>query len=82
LVEEAEKILFRQTQAVATKLANSSDYAVSMSELISLKVSIDQFFDQVMVNSDEPALKQARLNLINWVRSLFLSVADVSHLSA
>lgn len=82
LVEEAEKILFKQTQAVATKLANSSDYAVSMSELISLKVSIDQFFDQVMVNSDEPALKQARLNLINWVRSLFLSVADVSHLSA
>jgi len=40
------------------------------------------FFDQVMVNSEVAELKQARLNLINWIRSLFLSVADVSHLSA
>lgn len=82
LVEKAEKTLFAQTQAVAEKLSNSTDYASSMSELISLKVSIDQFFDQVMVNSDVAELKQARLNLIYWVRSLFLSVADVSHLSA
>ena len=82
LIEKAEKTLFAQTQAVAEKLSNSTDYAASMSELISLKVSIDQFFDQVMVNSDVAELKQARLNLIHWVRSLFLSVADVSHLSA
>ncbi len=82
LVEKAEKTLFAQTQVVAEKLSNSTDYVASMSELISLKVSIDHFFDQVMVNSDVAELKQARLNLIYWVRSLFLSVADVSHLSA
>jgi len=82
LVEEAEKSLFAATQAVADKLSNSKDYAASMNELISLKTSIDNFFDQVMVNSEVAELKQARLNLINWIRSLFLSVADVSHLSA
>jgi glycyl-tRNA synthetase beta chain len=82
LVEDAEKALFAATQSVSNKLLNSKDYAASMNELISLKSSIDNFFDQVMVNSDIAELKQARLNLINWVRSLFLSVADVSYLSA
>ncbi|MDC0904761.1 DALR anticodon-binding domain-containing protein, partial [Candidatus Thioglobus sp.] len=81
-VEDAEKALFAATQSVSDQLSNSKDYAASMNELISLKASIDNFFDQVMVNSDVAELKQARLNLINWVRSLFLSVADVSHLSA
>jgi glycyl-tRNA synthetase beta chain len=52
-----------------------------MQQLISLKVSIDTFFDEVMVNADDKQLKQARLSLIYWVRSLFLSVADVSYLS-
>ena len=74
--------MFAATQSVSNKILNSKDYAASMNELISLKSSIDNFFDQVMVNSDVAELKQARLNLINWVRSLFLSVADVSHLSA
>jgi glycyl-tRNA synthetase beta chain len=82
LVEDAEKTLFAATQSVSNKILNSKDYAASMNELISLKSSIDNFFDQVMVNSDVAELKQARLNLINWVRSLFLSVADVSYLSA
>jgi len=81
LVESAEKALFESTSLVAKKLAQSTDYISNMHELISLKVSIDTFFDEVMVNADNPQLKTARLSLINWVRSLFLSVADVSHLS-
>ena len=43
---------------------------------------IDTFFDSVMVNVDDIELKQARLKLINRVRSLFLSVADISYLSS
>ncbi len=82
LVEPAEKALFTATQTVANQLAGSSNYTQSMNELLSLKDAIDAFFDQVMVNTDDEALKQARLTLLNWIRSLFLSVADVSHLSA
>lgn len=82
LVESAEKALFEATQTVANKLDGSSDYTQSMSELLSLKDTIDAFFDQVMVNTDDALLKQARLTLLNWIRSLFLSVADVSHLSS
>jgi glycyl-tRNA synthetase beta chain len=82
LVESAEKALFEATQTVANKLDGSSDYTQSMNELLSLKDAIDAFFDEVMVNADDASLKQARLTLLNWIRSLFLSVADVSHLSS
>jgi len=53
-----------------------------MSSLLSLKEVIDDFFDNVMVNVDDNDLRQTRLILLNEVRRLFLSVADVSHLSS
>ena len=81
LVEAAEKALFEATTAVAKQLSNSDDYTQSMRELLSLKETIDTFFDQVMVNTDDEALKRSRLTLLNWIRALFLSVADVSYLS-
>ncbi len=81
LVEAAEKALFEATTAVANKLNSSNDYTQSMRELLSLKETIDTFFDQVMVNADDEALKRSRLTLLNWIRALFLSVADVSYLS-
>ncbi|SMN14463.1 Glycyl-tRNA synthetase beta chain [uncultured Candidatus Thioglobus sp.] len=82
LLEDAEKALYKATDAIAKRLTSSTDYTGNMHELIALKDTIDTFFDEVMVNTDDSHLKQARLNLINWVRSLFLSVADVSYLSS
>ena len=82
LLESAEKDLYNATKALSERILNSTDYAQNMNELIGLKDSIDAFFDKVMVNADDANLKEARLNLINWVRVLFLSVADVSHLSS
>ncbi|CAC9600913.1 Glycyl-tRNA synthetase beta chain (EC 6.1.1.14) [uncultured Gammaproteobacteria bacterium] len=81
LVEPAEKALFEAATLVEAKLTKSTNYIDNMQQLIALKVSIDTFFDEVMVNAKDEQLKAARLNLINWIRSLFLSVADVSHLS-
>ncbi|MDC9714875.1 MAG: glycine--tRNA ligase subunit beta [Gammaproteobacteria bacterium] len=82
LLEDAEKALYKATDAIAKRLTSSTDYTSNMHELMTLKDTIDTFFDEVMVNTDDSHLKQARLNLINWVRSLFLSVADVSYLSS
>lgn len=81
LVETAEKALFEATTAVAKQLNSSNNYTQSMRELLSLKETIDTFFDQVMVNTDDETLKRSRLTLLNWIRTLFLSVADVSYLS-
>lgn len=48
--------------------------------LAQLQPSIDRFFDEVMVNTDDPSLKQNRLALLKAVRELFLQVADISYL--
>ncbi|BAF61781.1 glycine--tRNA ligase subunit beta [Candidatus Vesicomyidisocius calyptogenae] len=80
LIETAEKTLFKATKILAKRISNSINYTKNMKELIALKDMIDEFFDKVMVNTDDVELRQARLNLINWVRSLFLSVADISYL--
>ena len=80
--EEAEIKLYQATQTIAEKLNKEKDYESIMSSLLALKEVIDDFFDNVMVNVEDTKLRQARLSLIKRVRKLFLSVADISHLSS
>ncbi len=82
LVEEPEKNLFKATELVSQQLLDKKDYKTIMRSLLELKESIDAFFDDVMVNTDDLKLRKARLSLISQVRELFLSVADISHLSS
>ena len=82
LEEEAEKKLYLATQAITKQLKKEKDYGLIMSSLLALKEVIDDFFDNVMVNVEDTKLRQARLMLIERVRKLFLSVADVSYLSS
>jgi glycyl-tRNA synthetase beta chain len=82
LEQEAEKKLYQATQTIAEKLKKEKDYGSIMSSLLALKEVIDDFFDNVMVNVKDTKLRQARLSLIERVRKLFLSVADISHLSS
>jgi len=69
-VEDAEKALYEAVSNVAKDLSSSADYEQTMNKLLGLKDSIDSFFDQVMVNTDDEILKRSRLTLLNWVRSL------------
>ncbi len=82
LEHDSEKRLYLATQDIANQLEGEKDYRLIMSSLLSLKEVIDDFFDNVMVNVDDNDLRQTRLILLNEVRRLFLSVADVSHLSS
>jgi glycyl-tRNA synthetase beta chain len=82
LEEEAEKKLYLATQVITKQLKKEKDYGLIMSSLLALKEVIDDFFDNVMVNVEDTKLRQARLMLIERVRKLFLSVADVSYLSS
>jgi len=81
LVEAAERALFAQLEAlepVVQPLLDARDYTPALSKLAALRESVDQFFDQVMVNADDAALKLNRLRLLARLRGLFMSVADVS----
>ena len=79
LIEDSEQKLFKATESIAKQLSEQKDYKAIVRSLLELKELIDTFFDKVMVNVDDIELRQARLKLINRVRSLFLSVADISY---
>ncbi|MEO0364060.1 MAG: glycine--tRNA ligase subunit beta [Pseudomonadota bacterium] len=55
-------------------------YDQAMSRLADLRDSVDAFFDQVMVMSEDVDERRNRLALLAAVRGLFLEVADVSEL--
>ena len=81
LQEDAEKVLSKELIAKGLEvqpLFDQGDYEAYLLALSSLRGSIDNFFDNVMVMADDEAVKQNRLALLNQLRNLFLQVADIS----
>ena len=83
LTEDAEKTLYQavqQAQVDAKPLLETANYTQVLQTLVSLDEPLTQFFADVMVNSEDAALKANRLALLKQVRALFLTVADISEL--
>ncbi|MCG3871752.1 glycine--tRNA ligase subunit beta [Psychrobacter sp. Ps7] len=83
LSESAEQDLYAsvlQAQTAVKPLLEQADYTQILQTLASLDEPLTQFFDNVMVNSEDAALKNNRLALLKQVRALFLTVADISEL--
>ena len=83
LSEPAEQELYQavqQAQTAVKPLHETADYTQVLQTLVSLDAPLTQFFADVMVNSDDVALKNNRLALLKQVRALFLTVADISEL--
>jgi len=83
LQEDAEKILAQAVSAKAAVVAPlfaAREYTKALAALADLQQPVDAFFDSVMVMSDDPALQQNRLALLQQLRGLFLEVADISYL--
>jgi len=53
-------------------------YQDALIELAQLRKPVDNFFDKVMVNADDQAVRINRLTLLSKLRELFLQVADIS----
>ncbi len=60
----------------------AGDYTASLQALAALKAPVDAFFDHVMVNAEDPALKANRLALLNRLHRTMNRVADISRLAA
>lgn len=85
LSEPAEQALAQallQVGPQAQTLSAKGDYANAMSGLSVLKEPVDQFFDQVMVNADDPAIRANRLALLKSLHQAMNQVADLSRLAA
>src|SRR5690606_28222122 len=81
LSEPAEKALAMELQKMSEKVAPlfaASDYTKALATLAGLRASVDSFFDDVMVMTDDEKLRNNRLALLQQLRALFLEVADIS----
>jgi glycyl-tRNA synthetase beta chain len=85
LQEDAEKALHQAltaTKPKADQLFDTGDYAVSLQALAELKAPVDTFFEDVMVNVEDPALKANRLGLLATLHQAMNRVADLSKLAS
>ncbi len=81
--KEEERALYSGIKAMTGRLRahiDKRDYAAGLSELLSIKNSLDNFFDKVMVMAEDPKVRDNRLNLIKSLVDLFEGVADLSQL--
>ena len=85
LVELAEAAL---AEAVAAAIAattpalEAKDYVAALTRLAGLRPQVDAFFDGVMVNAEDPALRANRLALLKQLGDRLGAVAAIEHLSS
>jgi glycyl-tRNA synthetase beta chain len=85
LQEAAEKALAAQLEQVAPlvqKQLADRNYTEALSALSALRDAVDTFFNDVMVNAEDPALRSNRLALLGALHQQMNCVADISKLAA
>jgi glycyl-tRNA synthetase beta chain len=84
-VEAAEQALHERvlsTQETLSPLIAQREYASALGALATLRQPVDDFFNAVMVNADDPDVRVNRLALLNMLRELFTQIADIALLSS
>ncbi len=85
LVEPAEAALqaaLARVAPTADAAFEQGDYTASLQALAGLKQPVDDFFDSVMVNADDPALRANRLALLGALHAAMNRVAELARLAA
>ena len=80
---DTEHALFEALDAAATAIApamEQEDFARAMPAMAALRAPIDAFFSEVQINTETDVLRRNRLNLLNRIRIICLSVADLTKL--
>jgi len=80
LKEPAEAELNRALASVKPQsdaAFEQGDYTASLQALAALKTPVDAFFDKVMVNAEDPALRKDRLGLLATLHEAMNRVADL-----
>ena len=69
-----------QAKADAGAAVAGEDFAAAMREMAKLRPAVDAFFDKVMVNDNDPEIRENRLKLLNEIRGATRAVADFSRI--
>ncbi len=81
LVEEAEQNLVKKISQISGSVEsdfNAGNYNAGLTSLAALQSEIDQFFEQVMVNADDEAIRTNRYAILGRLQGLFMHTADIS----
>ncbi|MBK8524205.1 MAG: glycine--tRNA ligase subunit beta [Betaproteobacteria bacterium] len=84
LQEAAEKALFERVIQLAPLVKShvtNGDYTDALLALSGVRAEVDRFFDEVMVNVDEPLVRANRLGLLKALFDQLNAVADISKLA-
>ena len=84
LSEAAERNLYAATTRLmpsVQSLVDSEDYTEALRLLAGVRQEVDTFFDEVMVMTDEPLVRNNRLALLAQLEALMNQVADISKLA-
>ncbi|MFO1176724.1 MAG: glycine--tRNA ligase subunit beta [Paracoccaceae bacterium] len=80
---DAERALFAALDAAEARIApamKAEDFGAAMGSMAALRAPIDAFFTAVQVNADNAVVRRNRLNLLSRIRTICLSVADLTKL--
>ena len=76
--EFALNAAIQQAEHAVRPLSAGRQYNLALSQLANLREPVDAFFEAVLVNAEDPAVRANRYALLAKLRGLFLGVADIS----
>lgn len=79
LSEDRLRVAIQDKEKMAAFM-RAGRYGEAMEVLVELKPAIDAFFESVMVNAEDPAVRSNRLSLLKEVDEFFMSFADFSQI--
>jgi len=77
--DDAETVLYQRYTKLVSEDYNS--YEEELDALLGLKPELDKFFDSVMVNADDEAVKNNRKALVASIYKSILNIADIKEVS-
>ena len=78
-----EETLYQRLNGMSSTLESflqEEQFGRVMERLATLRRPVDEFFDKVTVNADDPALRENRLRLLSRIRAVMNQVADFSQI--
>ena len=75
-----ERDLYQAFQAARQRTGKGSDYRARLEAMASLRPQVDCFFDKILVNDPDPAIRQNRLALLSSLLTEFSTIADFSEI--
>ncbi|TSA41571.1 MAG: glycine--tRNA ligase subunit beta [Methylococcaceae bacterium] len=82
-LQEQQLLVAAQAAALAIQpLLAQRDYQATLTQLAGLRDAVDDFFDHVMVLTDDLDLRANRLALVKFISAQFLTCADISKLQS